>query len=269
MPEFTRTDWYRFPLYYDIVYDVDSPLEADFVDAVLARHGRAADSPRARLLEPACGNGRLVVELARRGHVVTGFDASAEMLEFARQRIAPESADVRSRIAFHRGRMESFRPPGRYDLAYSLLSTFKYLLTERHAVAHLRHTAAALAPGGLFVIGLHLTSYGRRRNDREVWRGQRDGVRVTSEVVTEPANPRTRLEWLRNRLEVRRDGTRRVERLETRWQVRTYDAAQFESLLAKVPVLEPVACYDFAHNIEEPRALDDTQEDLVVVLRRR
>jgi SAM-dependent methyltransferase len=209
-----------------------------------------------------------VVELARRGHHVTGYDASPEMLAFARERVTKEPPEVQRRVTLSRGRMERFRPHGTFDLAFSLLSTFKYLRSEQHALAHLRHTAAALAPDGLFIIGLHLSTYHRRRTDREVWRGEREGVHVTSEVITEPPNRRTRLEWLQNRLQVRRAGTRRVERLETRWQCRTYSAEEFAALLARVPALELVACYDFAHNIEESRGFDGDQEDLVVVLRR-
>lgn len=269
MPEFAQTDWYRFPLYYDIVFDQDTRHEADFLEGVLRRHGPLHPSTPARMLEPACGNGRLLVELARRGHHVTGFDLSPEMLAFARQRLRHEPADVRSRVRLHKARMEAFRLPGPFDLSFCLLSTFKYLLTEADACAHLRRVARVLAPGGLVVIGIHLTDYARRRTDREVWRATRDGISVVCETTTEPADPRTRLEWLRNRLQVRRRGSRTVERLETRWQCRTYDAAQFEALIARVPALEVIACYDFGHDLDSPRGLDDTQEDLVAVLRKR
>src|SRR5690606_4859084 len=129
--------------------------------------------------------------------------------------------------------------------------------------------AAVLAPGGLVILGIHLTDYSRRRNDREVWRGRRQGIAVVSETTTEPADAATRLEWLRNRLPVRRRGLRNVERLETRWQCRTYDAAELTALFERVPVLEPIACYDFSHDLDRPRGLDDTQEDVVVVLRKR
>ncbi len=269
MPEFTQTDWYRFPLYYDIVFDPDTGHEADFLEGVLHRHGVIEPGKPARILEPACGNGRLVVELARRGHRVTGFDLSPEMLAFARQRLRAEAADVRARVRLRKARMESFRIAGPFDLSFCLLSTFKYLLTEAHALAHLRRTAAVLARGGLVVLGIHLTDYERRRTDREVWRGSRDGISVLSVTVTEPADPASRREWLRNRLRVRRRGVSEDERLETRWQCRTYDAAEFEALIARVPALDLVACYDFTHRLDHPRVLDDSQEDVVVVLRKR
>jgi len=271
MPDFTQTDWYRFPLYYDTVYDGDTPTEADFLEAVLARHGAGpfARGRPARILEPACGTGRLLIELARRGHRVTGFDLSAEMVAYGKHRAKAEPAEVRRRIRLVEDRMESFRMRGPFDLSFCLLSTFKYLLTEEHAHAHLERVARVLTRGGLCVLGIHLTPYGRRTTDREVWHGAADGLSVRSEVITRPANRKTRLEWLRNRLTVRRRGVRAAERLETNWPVRTYDAAEFEALLARTPALEPIACYDFSHDIDAPRSLDDSQEDVVIVLRRR
>lgn len=270
MAEFTQTDWYRFPRYYDIVYDGDTGREADFLEAVMRRHGdgAVARGEPARVLEPACGTGRLLIELARRGHRACGFDLSPQMVAYGRDRARAEPAAVRRRIRITEDRMESFRTRGPFDLSFCLLSTFKYLLTEEHAHAHLQRVARVLAKGGLCVIGIHLTPYGRRTTDREVWRGAADGVRVQSEVITRPADRSTRLEWLRNRLTVRHRGVRAAERLETNWPVRTYDAAEFEALLARTRALKPVACYDFSHDIDCPRALDDSQEDIVVVLKK-
>lgn len=270
MATFTQTDWYRFPLYYDTVYDGDTRKEADFLEAVLRRHGTGpvGRGKPARILEPACGTWRILIELARRGHRVTGFDLSPEMVAYGKQRAGSEPAAVRRRIRIVEDRMESFRLRGPFDLSFCLLSTFKYLLTEDAAHAHLQRVARVLARGGLCVLGIHLTPYARRHTDREVWHGAANGLRVRSEVITRPADRTTRLEWLRNRLTVRRRGVRTVEKLETHWPVRTYEAAEFESLLAKTPALRPVACYDFGHDIDAPRALDDSQEDVVVVLKK-
>jgi len=46
MPDFTASDWYRFPHYYDVVFDQDTRREADFLEGLLDRLGRRADSPR-------------------------------------------------------------------------------------------------------------------------------------------------------------------------------------------------------------------------------
>ncbi|BET69429.1 class I SAM-dependent methyltransferase [Opitutales bacterium ASA1] len=270
MPDFEQTDWYRYPDYYDIVYDCDTKQEVDFLEAVLHRHGpRIARGAQAHVLEPACGNGRLMHELAHRGHRVSGFDASEEMVAYAARRGASLPASQKRGYKVVVDRMESFRLRGPFHMAHCLFTTFKYLLTEDHARAHLERTARVLVPGGIYVIGLHLTDYSRKKTDREIWTGERDGVKVVSEVITRPPDPTTRLEWLRNRMRVRRKGVRTVEKLETNWQCRTYDAVQLEATVASVPAFEIVACYDFTHDVDSPRAFDDTQEDLVVVLRRR
>jgi SAM-dependent methyltransferase len=134
MTGFEELDWYETPRWYDLVFDADTEREADFLEEVLEVHG---ESPGRRVLEPACGSGRLVAELARRGWQVSGFDASDAMLEHARERLA--AAGLAARLT--RGRLEEVRVRGRFDLAHCLVSTFKYVLDEEGARAHLAGVA--------------------------------------------------------------------------------------------------------------------------------
>ena len=264
------SDWYRHPLYYDIVFDEGTRVEADFLESVLERYG--PDKPRegATLLEPASGSGRLVIEMARRGHHTDGFDISSPMLRYSRMRARDLPVEARDRVSFRRSRMQTFRaPPDHYDLIHCLLSTFKYLLSEKEAVAHLKRAANALRPGGLYVLGIHLVNYRRLSRDHERWIGERDGIRVTCDTTTWPANSSTRLEQLSNRLRIKRRGIRAVEKVETKWTCRTYNASELRRLIECVPAFEIAGCHDFAHRINYTRLLDDSQEDIVVVLRKR
>ena len=122
MPNDPSRDWYETPRYYDIVFDRGTAEEVDFLETALREHG-----PRNgwRVLEPACGTGRLSVEFARRGYDVTGFDDSPSMLAYAKRR----SRNLPVRL--FRDQLERFRVPGRFDLVHCLLGSFKYLLTER------------------------------------------------------------------------------------------------------------------------------------------
>ena len=112
-------DWYADPLYYDIIFDQDSVDETDFIEAMHRRHGNGT-SKSLNVLEPACGSGRLMVELAKRGHRVTGFDLEPAMLEFSGRRLV--EAGVQGSL--HRGKMQRFEIPGRFDLAHSVCVPF-------------------------------------------------------------------------------------------------------------------------------------------------
>lgn len=264
MPAPAQVDWYDTPLYYDIIFDEDTVDEANFLEVMFDRHGNAAGKNRA-VLELACGSGRLIREFAARGWNTSGFDANPHMLAFARERLDREKLSARLR----EDRMESFTVPGgkKFDLAHCLVSTFKYLLTEADARASLERVAEALKPGGIFVLGLHLTDYRETKISHERWVVTRDGMEVVCNTRTWPVDPGTRTEAMRSRLRVTRpDGT--VLRQETRWTVRSYSAAQLRRLLGKVTSLQLVACHDFRHDPDEHRKLDDRYADIVLVLKK-
>ncbi len=300
-------DWYDTPLYYDIIYDADTRKEADLLEHVFAMFATAGKTRR--VLEPACGSGRLVMEMARRGWSVSGFDGSAKMLDFARERLskagrtrprkAAESPRDWSRTSATRRLrdtedtsngvtgllsktssalkarlwedwMQSFEVPGgaRFDLAHCLINTFRYLLTEKDAASFFQRVTRALRPGGVFVLGLHLTDYARTSCEHERWVMDRKGVHVVCNTRTWPADRRARIEKLRTRLEITHKG--RTCRQETLWDYRTYDAAQLRRLIkTAAPELEIVACHDFTCNPASARALDDEYADIVVVLRKK
>lgn len=298
MKQETR-DWYDTPLYYDIIYDADTRKEADLLEHVFTKY--ATPTKTRRVLEPACGSGRLVIEMARRGWNVSGFDGSAKMLGFARERMAArewkrsgtrQSSDGRPHRAANRmasasealaasatrwrrahlweDQMQRFEAPrgARYDLVHCLINTFRYLLTERDAVSFLQRVSVALRPGGIFVLGLHLTDYDRTICEHERWVMDRKGVHVVCNTRTWPADRRRRIEKLRTRLVITHKG--RTHRQETLWDYRTYDAAQLKRLLRKaVPELEVVACHDFTYDPATVRNLDDEYSHLVVTLRKK
>jgi len=262
MPSYAAIDWYDTPRYYDLVFDVDTEREADFLEGCRAAWGRSR-GPLRRVLEPACGSGRLLGALARRGWRATGVDLSRPMLDYARERLAREGLRATLKV----GDMSELLLRGRFELAHCLVSTFKYLLTEEEARAHLREVARRLVPGGVYVLGFHLTDYARRSGSRERWVVERDGTRVVCNITGWPADRRARLERVRSRLVVHEGG--REYRAETEWRFRTYDARQVRALLAQVPELEHVATYDFCYDLREPLAFGAEQEDTILVLVRR
>ncbi|MBL8859589.1 MAG: class I SAM-dependent methyltransferase [Planctomycetes bacterium] len=259
-----QVDWYDEPHAYDIVFAEDTRAEGRFLVEMLRVHGpKPKRGGQRRALEPACGSGRLVCELARRGLSVVGFDLNDAMLDYARSKL--RARKLRARL--EHADMTNFRFEGRFDLVHCLVSTFKYLLDEASARAHLECVARALRPGGIYVVGLHLSDYSRATASQERWIARRNGTLVTCVTRVEPAQRKSRLERVRTRLTIERGG--KIARTETRWNFRTYDARQFARLVASVPEFECVALHDFHYEADVPRSLDDARADCVYVLRKR
>jgi SAM-dependent methyltransferase len=258
--QFTAHDWYDSPLLYDIVFAGGTEAEADFLHAVAQRYGPARGR---RVLEPACGSGRLLEAMARRGYGVTGFDLNPAMVAYSRARLE----GIRPKATVRVGDMAHFTSAKKFHLAHCLVSTFKYLLTEADAQNHLACVAEALVPGGIYVLGFHLSDYATLCRARERWFGSQGSTHVICNIQTWPPDRKTRLERVRSRLSVRHGRQRHA--LETQWQFRTYDAAQAKRLLRRVPAFELVATYDFGYDLTDARSLDDGQLDCVCILRRR
>ncbi len=253
-------DWYETPHYYDIVFDPDTNSELQFLEQALERYGLSRGR---RVLEPACGSGRLVLGMTERGYKVTGTDLSKAMIAYTRARLREANVKARLKVAD----MAEAPPKGPFDLAHCMVSTFKYLQTEKAALSHLQGVCDALAPGGIYCLGFHLTDYDIDHEDLEHWEQERDGVQVSCDIRTWPPNAKRRLEPVRSNLTVTENGITR--RTQTDWHFRTYNTAQFHKLLAKVPEFELVCTHDFEYDIDECFELNDTQYDVLVVLRRR
>ena len=79
-------------------------LERKDVEFYVAE-ARAAGGP---VLELGCGTGRVLLPAARAGVEITGLDASANMLERCRAKLAAEPEAVRGRATLVRGDLADF-----------------------------------------------------------------------------------------------------------------------------------------------------------------
>ena len=259
----SATAWYDSPLYYDMVYADYTPKETRFIEGIMKKHGPKLQGPM-RVFEPACGSGRLLESLAARGHLVHGFDLNKHQVSFAKNRL--KAKGLKGRV--WRDRLQDFKAPkgALYDVAHCFVSTFKYIDTEAGAVGSLRRMAAGLRPGGLLLLGLHLTDYKNSPPDHERWIGRKPGIRVVSDTWSAPANRKSRTEAMRTRMRITEKGVTRVE--ETHWNFRTYSPQEIRALLARVPSLELVVCHDFHYDLDSQRKLDLEYSDVILVLRR-
>ena len=110
-------------------------------------------------LDLACGTGALTAELQARGLTVTGLDASAEMLDVARERLPGMrlvQADLRD-FALHE----------RFDLVTCVFDSLNNLTEEGDLGRALERMAAHLCPGGLLAFDVNT-----RIGVRDLWEGE-------------------------------------------------------------------------------------------------
>ena len=179
---------YRDPALYEQLHAEGTDDEVWLLDCLARRHGNGGKTA----LEPACGSGRYLAGLLRRGWRVSGYDLSPNMVKYARARLARWGEKAR----VVRGEMTSFQPKRCYDLAFKM---------------------------------------------------------------TIPATARRRRERIINFIHGR------GKLLESAYDLRSYDAAQLEGLLARSP-LRVEACYGYDGR---PAVLGGAQRALWLVLKLR
>ncbi len=252
--------WYDYPQYYDLAFRDVTKDETSFLEAAFQRYSL---HPVQRVLEPACGSGRLVAALAARGYKVEAFDLSEPSLQYLKRRLKRRglSANV------YRADMTDYQLGEPVDAAFCTMNTFRHLLTEQDARAHLQATAKAVREGGLYVLGLHVFPPDADPDCIERWTAKHGTTRLTVTLNASALDARQRLERIRISMRVH---TRRESfRLKDEFALRTYTARQLRRLLASVPEWELLDVFDFWYDITEPLKLDDEISDTVCVLRRR
>jgi SAM-dependent methyltransferase len=254
-----NVNWYDHPRYYDIAFQSETQQEADFIEAAAKKY---CDFRVRKLLEPACGTGRLVVEMAARGFRVAGLDLSRPMLDYLQRRLDRRKLSAKIIEAD----MAEFHTTAKYDAAFCTVNSFRHLLTETAARRHLECVADALRPGGIYILGLHMLPLDAAENDCERWteRQGRTQVSVTLRVVE--TDRRRRIERLRVSL-LARDGGKTL-RMRDEFPFRMYTTPQFRRLLKSVPAFQLRDTYDFWYDIDEPQPFNDDSADMVFILQK-
>lgn len=134
----------------DLTQDgVDVHGEARTIDRLLRE---VAVGGAGRVLDAGCGTGRVALELARRGHEVTGIDVDPSMLAEARSQAADEALAVDLVQGDLAALGDLLDARAAYDVVAAPGNVIVYLSpgTEGDVVAAM---ADALRPGGLLVAG--------------------------------------------------------------------------------------------------------------------
>lgn len=265
MQETITDNLYNYPKYYDLIFGSDWAAEFHFFQACFQQHARREVR---RLLEPACGTGRLLVRLAETGYETAGLDLNPLAVDFCNQRFERRGfgpvAIVGDMADFS---LRDFGGSRKFDAAFNPINSFRHLPSEAAALGHLQCVAAALAKGGIYILGLHLTPTAGERVEQESWSASRGHLTVNSYMWSEALDLKKRHERVGMTFDIYTP-TRQF-RIVDELIYRTYTAGQMKSLLARVPGFEVVATYDFAYDPDDPITIDAATEDVVYVLRKR
>jgi SAM-dependent methyltransferase len=183
-------NWYDHPEWFEIGFQDETEKEADFFEQAFKKY---CPFKVKRVFEPACGGGRLVVEMASRGYRVTGFDLSKAMLDYTRQQLR----DRGLKATLFQGDMTKFKLSVLHDAAFCTFNSFRHLTSEQAARSQLQCVANSLRSGGLYFLGMHLAPPDIADLCTERWFGKRDNIHVTTTLRVIASSRKTRLERLR------------------------------------------------------------------------
>ncbi len=139
---------------YDLEYQSQSEQDVPFWKELVMRY-----TPR-RVLELACGSGRIGLELLRGpgDFLLDGIDISEEMLAAYQRKLAHESEAIQQRISLHMADMSDYALPykGTYDLIFLPFNSISHLYEIEQQLSAFKNTWEHLAPGGRFVVDVFL-----------------------------------------------------------------------------------------------------------------
>jgi len=250
---------YDYPRYYDLVYGSDWKAEVDFLTGVFDRHVRGSTK---RLLEPACGTGRLMFRLEREGYHVDGIDLSQNAVEYCNQRLLRHGLQGSARVAD----MTDFTVKSKYCAAFNTINSFRHLEKHSQARDHLACMAKAIRRGGVYILGIHLCPRFGEPVEEESWIARRGHLCVQTSMWLVERNLRKRFERFHMRYDIWTPTDHKT--LDDEFNFRTYTRQQFDTLLSEIPEFKIEAIYDFSYDLNRPIEVDDHSEDVVYILKR-
>lgn len=139
-------EWFDSP-YYHILYKNRDHHEAQFFIDNLINHLRITS--RHKILDLACGKGRHAIYLHKLGYNVTGIDLSPQSIQFA-NRFTRRFGDEKLNFFVHD--MREVFAVEEFDQIFNIFTSFGYFEKAGENKKAIRAAAAALKPGGIFVL---------------------------------------------------------------------------------------------------------------------
>lgn len=158
--------------------------EADFIEGVLALQ------PGAKVLDVPCGEGRLSIELAARGHQLTGLDFNPPVVAKARERAAERKVSADFRV----GDMRKLAFGPEFDAAFNWFGSFGYF-DDATNLEVAKGFARALKPGGKLLIEGHVLETILPKYAPRGWSETKGGAKLLEDRRFDPATGRIDSTW--------------------------------------------------------------------------
>lgn len=136
---------------YDLIapfYDIE---HAQFMED-LDMYQNFAELCGGKILELACGSGRVMLYLAEQGYSITGIDNSAKMLDLAR--IAFEEAGVTTRCTLLEQDLCTFKIDQRFRMVIIALGSFAHIIKREDQQQALATARAHMNHGGTLIVDI-------------------------------------------------------------------------------------------------------------------
>ncbi|MFG0287941.1 MAG: class I SAM-dependent methyltransferase [Rhodopirellula sp. JB044] len=264
---------YDHPKYYDLVFGADVAAETKYI--LDCQHVFGTGEP-GWFFEPACGTGRLMYALARKGHDVCGLDLNSKAVAFCNDRFRrkgyPETAICADMCEFSRADFKGIFPQSRKKagpvaVAFNTINSFRHVGSEKDARAHLECMADVVRPGGLYLLGVHLTPTSVPPSETESWSARRGHLAINTHMWTVDRDKKKRLERFGIRFDVHTPSD--SFRINDELRLRSYTPLQMQRLIDHGGKWECIATHDFGYEVDNPIEVDSSTEDVVYVLQRK
>ena len=147
-------EYYEHVNDYDLEYQSQTQQDVPFWCELVMRY-----TPE-RVLELACGSGRIGVELLHSPgkFYLEGLDISPEMLNAYRRKLAKEPEAIQQRVTLSEGDMSNYQleHKGQFDLIFLPFNSITHLYEIEQQLDAFKNTYDHLAAGGRFVVDTFL-----------------------------------------------------------------------------------------------------------------
>ncbi len=227
---------------YDIAFSWDTN---DEVNWLISRLGSGVK----RILEPACGSGRMFPTFAKHNIEVVGVELSATMISRANSRMSLHGLSQPNILC---GDMANFDLGFNLDGAICPINSFSYLLAPSLAESHLKSVAKHLTSGARYFVQLDMVNFNTSSDHSGdcTWTMEKDNVKVRTTWHGESFDPATRLDTQVCRFEVL-SGPDEGLVLEDEQVLRLWSWPEWTELLNESP-FTLASCYDGNTSAREP-----------------